>query len=359
MKKRVVLLTVLALGLLLLVRVSMWPKKEPEMIPSPLSANNGETTPGPEAEKKLVQPLSASGSGVPPKDVPEENLLTMLTKAVFKPLHLYGLVLDTEGNPVAGALVSYSAGNKIINTDSVIGSTRGEAVSGLDGRFEIRERGMGISVSVSKEGYYQILGDDPRASSRGFYNGDNPGKSDELPPPASAPAVFVLRKRGNAVPLVQLPRRSVMVSRNGTPAEISLATGKTAPTGKGDLRVEAWTNDATPNAKGRYDWRCRITVPGGGLTQAKGNFAFEAPADGYEESVELGEKADQPRWLGDAERQFFVRLGDGRHARIKFRMVARGEHFFLIESVLNPEPGSRNVEAAPTPKPIAATPPAP
>lgn len=357
MKKRAILITILALGLFLLVRILMWPKKEPEPLPTPTAADSSEANRPPEAEEKLVQPLNASGSNVPSKDAPAENLLTMLTKAVLKPLHLYGLVLDTEGNPIAGARVSYSVGNKVVNTDSVIGSTDGETLSGTDGRFEIRERGIGVSVRISKEGYYQILGaDEPYASARGFYNGDHPGKSDELPPPASAPAIFVLRKMGNAVPLVQLPRRSILVSKNGTPAEISLATGKTAPAGKGDLRVEAWTNDETPNAKGRYDWRCRITIPGGGLTEAKGNFAFEAPSDGYAESIELGEKADQPRWLGDAERQFFVRLADGRHARIKFRMIAGGDHFFLIESALNPEPGSRNLEAAPTPKPVAATP---
>jgi hypothetical protein len=147
-----------------------------------------------------------------------------------------------------------------------------------------------------------------------------------------------------------------MVARNGTPTEISLTTGKSVPAGKGDLRVEAWTNDETPNAKGRYDWRCRITVPGGGLTEAKGNFAFEAPEDGYVPSIELGEKADQLRWLGDADRQFFVRLPNGRHARIKFSMIAGGDHFFLIESALNPEPGSRNLEAAPTPKPVTTVP---
>jgi hypothetical protein len=54
---------------------------------------------------------------------------------------------------------------------------------------------------------------------------------------------------------------------------------------------------------------------------------FEAPENGYTESVELGKKADQTRWLGDAEQQFFVRLPDGRYACIKFRMMARGEHF--------------------------------
>lgn len=350
MKKRIIIIIVFLLGVLLLVSMRLWPKKEIEHHPLSASESGDKPVNALEPIKKLVQPL-----GEPPKKAPEKNLLTALAEAVLKPMNLYGLVVDQDGNPVSGALVSYSASNKIVNTESIVGNTRGETLSGADGRFEISERGMGINVRVSKDGYYQILGDDPRASARGFYNGDNSGKNDNLLPSSSAPAVFVLRKTGNAVPLVQLTRRSVMVAKDGTPAEISLATGKKTPAGKGDLRVEAWTNDDAPNAKGRYDWRCRVTVPGGGLAEAKGNCAFEAPEDGYVQSVDLGEKAHQPRWLGDAERQFFVRLADGRHARIKFRMMARGEHFFVIESALNPEPGSRNLEAAPTPKPVVAT----
>ena len=339
------------LGVLLLMSIRLWRKMEIESRPLSVSESGLKPVNAPEPQNLLVQPL-----GKPPKEAPEKNLLTALTEAGLKPLHLYGLVVDQEGNPVSGASVTYSVSNKIINTESILGNTRGETVSGPDGRFEIDQRGLGISVRVSKEGYYQILGDDPRASARAFYNGDNPGKNDNLLPSSSAPAVFVLRKRGDPVPLVQLPRRSVMVTKDGTPTEICLATGKKASTGKGDLRVEAWTNDQAPNAKGRYDWRCRVTVPGGGLLEAKGNFAFEAPENGYAQSIELGEEADQPRWLGDAERQLFVRLADGRHARIKFKMIARGEHFFVIESALNSEPGSRNLEAAPTPKPVTATP---
>jgi hypothetical protein len=76
--------------------------------------------------------------------------------------------------------------------------------------------------------------------------------------------------------------------------------------------------------------------------ERRGDFAFEAPHEGYMRSVELGEAANQPRWLGDAERQFFVRLADNRYARVTFRMMTRGEHFFVIESALNPGPGNRN-----------------
>lgn len=349
MKKRAIIITVLFLGVLFLVCIRIWPNKETEHHLLYASGRGDKPVNAPENQEELVQPL-----GTPPKGAPEKNLLTALTEAVLQPMQLYGLVVDQEGNPVPGASVSYSVSNKL--TDMGVGNTRGETLSGADGRFKVSERGMGISVRVSKEGYYQILGDDPRASARGFYNGDNPGKSHNLLPPSSSPAVFVLRKVGNAVPLVQFTSGSIMLAKDGTPTEISLATGKKTPVGKGDLRVEAWTNDQAPNAKGRYDWRCRVTVPGGGLTEAKGSFAFEAPEDGYTQSVELGEKADQPRWLGDAERQFFVRLADGRHARIKFVMVAAGAHYFLIESALNPEPGSRNLEAAPTPKPVATTP---
>lgn len=351
MNTRAIAVSAIALAALLLLCVLVWPEVRVRSRSLPASEAGDATSKSSENENTGVQPL-----GAPTEDVhlEQKNLLVTLAEAVSKPMRLHGVVVDQAGTPISGATVNYSVSNRL--TGMGIENSRGATVSDSEGRFVINERGMGINVRVSKEGYYQILGDDPRASVRGFYNGDRPGKSDELIPPPSTPAVFVLRKMGDPVPLVQLTRRSVMVAKDGTPTEISLVTGERTPAGTGDLRVEAWTNDQDRTAKGRYDWRCRVSVPGGGLIEATGDFAFEAPEDGYVESVELGEKAEQSRWLGDAERQFFLRLADGRHARIKFRMIAAGEHFFLIESALNPEPGSRNLEALPMANPVLRTP---
>jgi len=267
-----------------------------------------------------------------------------LAEAFLRPIDFHGIVLDENEEPVDGALVEYAINDRPDLVDS--GGSRGSTVSGVDGNFTIRGRGLSIYVKVSKKGYYQVhIDDDRRASARGFSNQEPLGRSENPITGADKPAVFILRKMGEGASLIQISRRSISVAKDGTPTEISLTTGRTMPIGQGDLRVEAWTSDRIPDPQGRYEWRCRVTIPRGGLVEVKGRFVFEAPAEGYMESIEFGEKADKLRWLGDLERQFVVRLADGRYARVNFRMMARGDHFFVIEAATNPTAGDRNLEA--------------
>jgi hypothetical protein len=154
-------------------------------------------------------------------------------------------------------VINYSANNRLDFSES--GGSRGEAISGPDGKFVIHDRGIGIHVAVSKAGYYQVYEKDGGlASVRTFSNQESLGKSDYPIPPEDAPAVFILRKMGNAVPLIQLARRSVRVAKDGTPTEISLTTGKKTPVGEGDLRVQAWTNDQRPTTERRRPLRLAL-----------------------------------------------------------------------------------------------------
>ena len=105
-------------------------------------------------------------------------------------------------------------------------------------------------------------------------------------------------------------------------------------------------SDKRPNAKGRYDWRCLISVPNGGLIERKDQFDFEAPTEGYKSSVEIVMSQTAEDWSPQASREYFVKVADGRYARIKFKMIAGGDHFLELESFLNPS-GSRNLEFDP------------
>ncbi len=155
-------------------------------------------------------------------------------------------------------------------------------------------------------------------------------------------AIFVLRAKGEAEPLVKV-ESFIKVPRNGTPVEVSLGTGQSVPAGKGDFRVEAWTQDQGKDARGRYDWRCRVTAPGGGLMERNGAYAFEAPVEGYKPSdvIEMPKTAE--RWNPQVTRQYFAKLANNTFARVEFEMVAGGDHFFRITSFVNPS-GSRNLE---------------
>ncbi len=266
-----------------------------------------------------------------------------MMRELNKPIDFYGKVIDHEGAPVADAVVSYSANN---NPDPTGSGSRGETRTNSHGFFTIKTKGVSIHVEVMKDGYYRAKEvNGQRGSYGGFRNHDNLGNMDVAVPDKESPAVFVLRKMGAFHPLVVPGRKRIPVARDGTPTEISFSTGQTVSDGKGDLRVEVWTNDSASNAKGRYDWRCRVSVPSGGLVERTGQFDFEAPTEGYASSVELSQSEAAERWQPSMDKQFFIRLGDDRYARINFKIVAGGDHFIVLETFLNPDPGNRGLES--------------
>ncbi len=218
------------------------------------------------------------------------------------------------------------------------------------GRFVISGRGAGIFVEVSKKGYYRVPEfDGRRGSYGGFRNHQRLGDTDVPIPTEDEPAVFVLRKIGEAVSLVHVGRRSIIVPTDGRPIDIDLGTGQIVALGNGQLRLEVWVRNQgmNPNNAEHYDWRCRVSVPGGGLIERQGPFDFQAPAGGYVQIVELSQLATAEHWSPTIAKQLFVHLADNRFARIDFEMITGGDHFIVLESFLNPTPGSRNLEFDP------------
>lgn len=142
---------------------------------------------------------------------------------------------------------------------------------------------------------------------------------------------------------------TVRLPRDGTPTEITLRKERPVAvgSGQGDLRVEVWTDDANMDARRQYDWRCRVTVPGGGLVERTGQFDFVAPADGYSPVFEQAMQRVDSRWTNGFEKNFFLKLRDGTFARLRFDLAAGGDHFVYLEGFLNPKPGNRNLEFDP------------
>jgi hypothetical protein len=209
---------------------------------------------------------------------------------------------------------------------------------------------MGIFVEVSKKGFYRVPDlDGKRGSSGVFRNHENRGSTDVPIPTEAEPAVFILRKMGETEPLVHIAPRSILVPKDGTPTTIDLSTGQVVAATRGQLCVEVWTQNQglNPNQGQHYDWRCRLTIAGGAIVERSGQFDFEAPESGYAVAAELEQPATAERWRPSMAKQFFVRLADNRYARINLEMIARGDHFIVLESFLNPKPGSRNLEFDP------------
>ncbi len=269
---------------------------------------------------------------------------SLMLKWLQTPITFYGKVVDEKGNPVAGAKVILTPAASM---DPNAVPPDYQRTSDTNGLFSIRGvHGIGLTVIVSKEGYYSLPGS---GGNFGYAAGAGFGKPH---PDQNDPAIFVLRKMGGTEPLIVL-KRNVKVSRTGIPITMDLRTGKAFGDHSLDFRVEAWTNDQgiVPGTLTRYDWKCIISVPGGGLQSRTGEFNFQAPADGYKPSDEIVISAKDPKWDSEVTREYFLKLANGEYARIKFTMCAGGDNFFSVTSYLNPTPGHRNLEYDPDQKP--------
>lgn len=250
------------------------------------------------------------------------------------PIEFYGVVVDESTNPVAGVNVDFSC-----NDLSPEGTSNYHAVSDGNGRFSI----MGITgkllvVHVAKTGYYTSRQD----SDSFYYSGQNVN----FVPSFANPVIFHLRKKGDGAKLFHF-HKSFRVSKDGTPIQVDLGTGMQVPASEDALMVECWTDDKDKKLAWKFDWRCRVSVPGGGVQLYNEEFPFVAPEQNYvpADNIDMTVKTDVS-WSQDVERDYFVMTGDGKYGRLIFRMIAHGDHFCTIDSYFNLS-GSRNLEPAP------------
>jgi hypothetical protein len=339
MKTKVIIFCGVVLAIcvwLLLRRVPEQPRTESPEVQAPLTNQP--------AVKKAQPAVSVTQAALVPKTGMElyaqmrSNLLSPERKARLEqfqeawrtPIEFYGKVVDENTNPVSGVHVDFDCNDLSSN-----GTSYYHTESDANGLFSIRDiTGKFLGVHVSKEGYYSSKGDNDSF----YYAGENVN----FVPDPSNPVIFHLRKKGAGEKLIEV-KQNYRVARDGTPLGIDLTTGKASAGGSGDLVVQCWTEDAGKSSGQKYDWHCLVTVPGGGLVLSDEEFAFLAPEEGYVPSAEIKMPADRPDWRNDVDLRFFYRLADGRYGRMTFSMIAGGDHFCMIDSVLNPT-GSRNLE---------------
>ena len=313
-----------------LLYVSFHTLKIPSSGRNGVATSQNQTNPG--APRQLAAPASFP-------DVPGVNLtendkekLAKAERAFSGPIEFYGKVIDQIGQPIEGAKVHYSAADQYFG-----GSSKYEGVSDRRGLFSISGiKGAGLYVSVSKDGYQGT-----KRSGDSFGYGVPSGRP---APSQGEPAIFVLRKTANAEPLI-LTDKDVVVPPDGRPVSVSLHGGNHVDTNNPDLEVQLWADTENKNDRGQFDWRFRLTVPGGGLLERNDlDFAFEAPTEGYQQTKELQMSQSGANWKPTFDQNYFAKLGDGSYARIRFRVTTAGEHFVSITSYLNPAPGHRNLE---------------
>jgi hypothetical protein len=252
------------------------------------------------------------------------------------PILFYGIVLDQHGQPIPEAKVSASV------VDNVMRGTPVSTAADGNGKFTIQSKGASLHIEVSSIGYVRVeRGGKLKPSSQGFDYGADVGRGIHSPAPAS-PVVFQLRKPQDPVSLERLSANP-SVPRDGSPITVNLTKAS-----KVKLRISCRTmEDETQPPNAPYDWRCEISVEGGGIQEAKDELAFEAPTDGYASSaiIDMPKMLDVKEWSSDAQKSYWLRFPDNTFGKIAFRMIAGGDHFAVIDGSRNPSPNDRNLEA--------------
>jgi Carboxypeptidase regulatory-like domain len=324
MKRRRSFLIVFAVLLFLsILIVALWRKPASKLLPTQQSRSAAIASPP--STQSTQQPAPSGGLKGNPAFIAEFK----------RPINFYGKVLDENWQPIAGANV------ELVPNDDPTGRekySRYSTKTDAKGYFSMTGmHGIGINVDVSKEGYYRT------EDSYAIFEHEHPsGRLRQIPSNPQDPALFFLRKKGEAAALIHAYERPRRVPKDGSPAEVSLTTGEKVSSG-GDFKIECWVSDQDGKP---YPWKCRLSVPRGGLIKRKSEFDFIAPESGYAESDDLEMPQVPPtgqQWSDLAAQDYFVKTSKGQYARMRFEINTGDPTFYVLESYLNPS-GSRNLE---------------
>jgi hypothetical protein len=285
---------------------------------------------------RIDRPATQTASKTESTSAPFDNSRDLQRIAIEKqldaqwqaPITFYGKVIDERGVGVSDAEVQLSWNN-------LSGTPNRKLRTHADGSFEFDgEQGHSLVVTVKKDGYYTSAADN-----RIFYYGKT---ANNHSPRSDDPVLFHLHKIRGAERLIQV-KRNLKVKRDGTPLLLDLVSGLEGKESPESLKVECWTSDET-SAIGSFDWKCRISIPGGGLLQSTNEFDFVAPPEGYLTHHQfIMSKENSETWAREAEAKFFYKTANGNYGSLSFAMIAFNDHFCMVQSFLNPT-GSPNVE---------------
>ena len=248
------------------------------------------------------------------------------------PINFYGRVLDENEQPVPGATIVAQWSDLSAN-----GATNKTCLTDDQGFFSITGKtGRGITIRVSKDGYYTPKRQQISFDYAGFW------EANYYEPNPNNPVIFHIRKKNHGEPVSTGEIRPTLPP-NGTPVRFDLLNGGRV-SADGQLEISAVTN--TEKYPPRiFNWRAAISVPSGGLIEHNAEFPFEAPEGGYQPSIEFDMSTNAPDWKRLVEKSYFIEFGSPpRFGRIQIQLNGASQKA-SVRFWVNPS-GSRNLEAS-------------
>ena len=267
------------------------------------------------------------------------------------PIEFYGKVIDQHGEAVGGASIKILPVNNAFGTSD--SSSDFEIASDANGLFSVTNmKALSIGIIVTKEGYLTLgdhgLGKPASSRSIDFGLSDTKGKQFKDP---NSPTLFTLHKIGPVEPLVYVDDQLWNLPVDGKPRNIALDSEKGIGSHQIEFRfLSGWNQIPSGKRYGkRYDWRLEAHIPGGGFIKNGSDYNFEAPEDGYVETIKFEYAASMPQeqWKRSRNERYFVKFADGTHGRIRFSIDGSSDMSpLLMTSWMNLKPGSRNLASS-------------
>jgi hypothetical protein len=262
-------------------------------------------------------------------------ITALMKKIANADIEFYGKVIDQDGKPVAGAVIeaevtiTMTGMKDILNTMIThLGNTERKTVtveSDANGCFSIIEsKGSSLDIKdirCSGYMYEKNLIETIKETSfpYGLLNqgaGNEPRQHKE-----SDPIVFNMWRVDGLEEIVCRNRNSLYAGvLSGKRIELNalaLCTNKES-TGKG-IQIQPRFNELRKSKDKygrdvvRYSFDCKVWTSGGGVQICKDSIPFNAPENGYTESINLGQKFDDPQWDSELRYRIYYSTQDGNY----------------------------------------------
>lgn len=219
-----------------------------------------------------------------------------------KSLDIYGVVIDQNGEPVAGAKIRGAIGynNGPVSSSGVFRYTESDS----QGRFNFQGiHGAGIGIWPTKDGYY--------------YNPKLPSttRPDDLLPDPNNPIVFKMWKLRGKEPLVSSSMQFT-IPFDGTTTALDLVAQK--QDANGEVRVVMVRSPSQVKRSGqKFDWNIKIEMVQGGVMAIGDAYPYWAPENGYVPSFQLNVSSNDVPWRSTMTQDFYIKNSQGHFGRLR------------------------------------------
>jgi len=262
------------------------------------------------------------------------------------PMDAYGKVIDQNGQPVAGAKV-----HGYLSFESPDIREEHDTKTDAQGRFRfLGLHGKDLGIVPEKEGYE--------------YN-RNMGfavlrPKNYLPDP-NHPLIFTMWKLHGGEPMwhsdtMGVPSNYYILKPNGDAlwsCRDAKYIGERKTPGKHHYDLEVSLKREEPIRKDNYghrvcNWSATIEIENGGLIEIATNnpYPYEAPLDGYQQSILLNFPTNMTGWSDKFEKRFYFK-SENEKAYGRMTIKLDNEGWFHGDIYINPS-GSRNLEFDPS-----------